>query len=159
MSGLSTINQPENCTSSCSLCTKHFWIGKKTQYPSVILYCISSGHIHYLSHKCTVMPVTDQILYIFLFRQAEREDAENNIWGSLAWSKKAFYTSWVTHIVTVHQIAKYKVSTTAKTIEINRQKLLLLILFKQQVGFEMEETEWPRTPFWPANKHLYTHQH
>lgn len=48
--------------------------------------------------------------------------------------------------MTAHQAAKYMVSTTAETLEINRQKLLLLIFYKQQVGFDMEQTGRGRTP-------------
>ncbi len=49
----------------------------------------------------------------------------------------------------------YIVSPTAETLEINRQRLLLLIFFKQQVAFVMEQTGWARTLVWAENIHLY----
>lgn len=53
-----------------------------------------------------------------------------------------------------HAAARYIVSTTAETLEINRQKLLLLIPFKQQVCFDMEQTgRAGKKSAWPTNKH------
>lgn len=57
-----------------------------------------------------------------------------------------YQVSWGIRIVTAHQAAGHMVSTTAETLEINMQKLLLLLLYKQQVGFDTEQTGPGVTP-------------
>lgn len=52
-------------------------------------------------------------------------------------------------------IWKKIIHSTAETLEIKRPKLLLLIVFKQQVTFDMEQTGQPRTHAQPESKLLY----
>lgn len=61
-----SINLLESSSSSYSPLQKTSLLNwQKTQYPSIILSCISSGHIHYLPHRCTVMPVINEMHFYF----------------------------------------------------------------------------------------------
>ena len=48
---------------------------QEAQCPSIVLYRVSTGHIRSSPHRCTVMPVTDEICFYF-----ERQKKEEKQW-------------------------------------------------------------------------------